>query len=510
MRYILGIDVGTSNVKAVLFDECGTEVCVSSRESKTINGAGNQVEQDMNIVWEKVKNCIKDVAENSGTEKESIIGIGVTGQGEGCWLIDKEGEPVQNAILWCDGRAVAEVGEITMEHPEIGELYHTITGTPPLLGNQMMLLKWMKEQRKETLDKAWKLIFCKDWIRFKMTGEVLTEITDSLTSLINVQTGEIAEELMEAMGIAEYKDYLSDPVRSDEVVGTILDSFADEVGLRRGLPVIAGALDTSATAVGLGAIHEKDVCVILGTTCASEIVLKKEDCAFGREATRYEKHPLGELYVELQPTLNGTPNIDWMLGNISTTKDFGEIDKIVDSVPVGCGGVVYHPYISVAGERAPFYHPYARASFFGISQVTTRNHLIRAVYEGISLSIRDCLQNVDKSGTIFLAGGGAKSPVWAQMIADVVGMKVMIPSGKELGAKGVALMIGVSQGLYRDYDEAVNKACTFKQVYEPNRVNTKKYDLLYELYRSVREHNQEIWDYRHQMNKMIRAIEEED
>ncbi|MDE7057415.1 MAG: carbohydrate kinase, partial [Lachnospiraceae bacterium] len=334
--------------------------------------------------------------------------------------------------------------------------------------------------------------------------------TDSLTSLVDVESGKIAVELMEALGIAKYRDYLSDPVRSDEVVGTLLDSFADEVGLQRGLPVIAGALDTSATAVGLGAIHEKDVCVILGTTCANEIVLRKEDCDFGAENSRFEKHPLGELYVELQPTLNGTPNIDWMLEHIAQTKDFQEIDKMVSKTPVGCGGVVYHPYISVAGERAPFYHPYARASFFGISQVTTREDLIRAVYEGISMSIRDCLQNVDKDATIYLAGGGAKSPVWAQMIADVLGLKVMIPAGRELGAKGVALMVGVRQGLYKDYEEAVKKACTFRQVYHPNLVNTRKYDLIYELYKKVRIHNQEIWDYRHQMNKKIKAISQEE
>ncbi len=510
MKYILGIDVGTSNVKAVLFDENGNEACVSSEESLTINGSGNQVEQDMDLVWEKVRHCIKSVMSSGVASKEDVIAAGVTGQGEGCWLIDKEGNPVQNAILWCDGRAVNEVKEITEDNPSVGKMYHTTTGTPPLLGNQMILLKWMKMNRREALDKADKLIFCKDFIRFKMTGEVKTEITDSLTSLVDVETGRIADDLMKAMDIYEYRDYLPDPVRSDEVVGTIKDSFADEAGLKRGTPVIAGALDTSATAVGLGAIHEKDVCVILGTTCASEIVMRKEDCDFGVANSRYEKHPLGELYVELQPTLNGTPNIDWMLENIALTKDFNEIDKIVDSVPVGCGGVVYHPYISVAGERAPFYHPYARASFFGISQVTTREYLIRAVYEGISLSIRDCLRNVDKSGTIYLAGGGAKSPVWAQMIADVVGMKVMIPAGKELGAKGVALMAGVSQGLYKDYEEAVKKACTFKQVYEPNLMNTKKYDLLYELYRRVRIHNQEIWDYRHQMNKKIQQIEEED
>ena len=509
MKYILGIDVGTSNVKAVLFDEYGQETVVASHESETINRPGNEVEQDMNAVWENVKVCVKKVAASEEARGNEIIGIGVTGQGEGCWLIDKDGNPVQNAILWCDGRAVEEVGAVTETHPEIGQYYHTTTGCPPLLGNQMMLLKWMKENRKETLDKAYKLVFCKDWVRFKMTGEIHTEITDSLTSLIDVQTGKIAEELMEKLDIADYRDYLPDPLRSDEIAATILDSFAEETGLPKGLPVIAGALDTSATAVGLGAIHEKDVCVILGTTCASEIVWKKEDCNFGAEGSRYEKHPLGDLYVSLQPTLNGTPNIDWMLETIVGSRDFRMIDDMMDSVPVGSGGVIYHPYISVAGERAPFYHPYARASFFGLNQNTRKEQLIRAVYEGVSLSVKDCLQDVDKSGKIFLAGGGAKSPVWAQMIADVIGMKVMIPTGKELGAKGVALMVGVSQGLYKDYEEAVQKACTFRQTYEPNPVNAKKYDLIYDLYKKIRISNQEHWNHRHELKLMFAALDEE-
>lgn len=509
MKYILGIDVGTSNVKAVLFDEYGSEVCVYSRESQALNGVTNRMEQDMDLIWEKVKFCVKGVVDEGMSTDDEVTAIGVTGQGEGCWLIDGEGNPVQNAILWCDGRAVEEVKAITQENPEIGKMYHETTGTPPLLGNQMILLKWMKNNHREIMDRAKHLVFCKDWIRFKMTGVIKTEITDSLTSLVDVKSGKIAVELMKALDIYEYRSCLSNPVQSDTVAGTILDSFANETGLKRGIPVIAGALDTSATAVGVGAIHEKDVCVILGTTCASEIVLKKEDCHFGAENSRYEKHPLADLYVELQPTLNGTPNIDWMLGNISLTNDFHEIDKIVEGIPVGCGGIVYHPYISVAGERAPFYHPYARASFFGISQVTTRAHLIRAVYEGISLSIRDCLHNVDKSGTIFLAGGGAKSPIWAQMIADVTGMKVMIPKGEEMGAKGVALMAGVSQRLYRDYEEATRKACTFRHVYHPKPESAKKYDFLYELYKKVRIHNQEIWSYRHQINKKIKAIEED-
>lgn len=154
MDYIMGIDVGTSNVKAVLFDEKGTEIQVASRVSETINDGGNNEEQDMTIVWEKVKACITELMDLKVVAAEDIKGIGVTGQGEGCWLIDKEGKPLQNAILWCDGRAVAEVHKITEEHPEIGKLYHRTTGTPPLLGNQMMLLRWMKSHRKDVLDKG--------------------------------------------------------------------------------------------------------------------------------------------------------------------------------------------------------------------------------------------------------------------------------------------------------------------------------------------------------------------
>ena len=506
MKYVLGIDVGTSNVKAVIFDAFGKELQIVSQESETFNGKGNTVEQDMTAVWERVKYCVKGVMAAGLVPKEDILGIGVCGQGEGCWLIDKEGNPVQNAILWCDGRAADLVNTINEKEPDLAKYYYETTGVQPLLGNQMVLLRWMKENRKEILDAADKLLFCKDWIRYKLTGNIGADLTDSMTSLLDVQTGQISDELLKKMGVYEYRDYLPTPHRPDEVAGCVRDELADELGLRRGTPVIYGALDTSATAVGLGAIHESEACVILGTTCACEINMKKEDCQFGAENTRYERHPVGELFVELQPTLNGTPNIDWMLENIAETTDFNEIDRLIESVPVGCGGVIYLPYISVAGERSPFFHPYARAEFFGISTPTTRNHLIRAIYEGLSFSVRDCLLHVDKSGTIFLAGGGAKSPVWAQMIADVMGMKVMIPSGQELGSKGVAMMVGVSQGLYKDYDEAVEKACSFTQIYEPDPVRAKKYDLIFELYLKLRRSNDELWNQRHALNKQLALI----
>ncbi len=508
MKTIIGIDVGTSSIKAVLFKENGEALCTARRESRLISNTHDQMELDMMEVWENVVSCLRELSGETPEGVRSVVAIGVTGQGEGFWGIDEQGEPVRNAILWCDGRAIEDVEAITKENPEIGDFYYKTTGTHPLPGNQMMILHWMAHREPEVLQKTKHVLFCKDWVRYKLTGHIETELTDALTSLVDVKTETISDELLNKLGLSEYRALLSDPVRSTQIAGNITKEAAELTGIPEGIPVIAGALDTSATAVGVGAVHEKDVCVILGTTCAGEIVLRKEDCDFGAPNSRFEKHPIGDLYVELQPALNGTPNIDWMLEVLSPTRDFNEIDRIVDAAPVGCGGVIYHPYLSVAGERSPFYHPYARASFFGISQVTKRGDLIRAVYEGLSLSIRDCLQNVDRDGVLYLAGGGAKSPVWAQMIADVVGMKVRIPNEKELGAKGVFIMTAVAMGIYPDYEEAVQATCTFREEHLPDPLRAQKYDMIYELYRKIRINNQEMWNERHLLNRRIREMNE--
>ena len=510
MRYLIGIDAGTSNVKAVLFDENGTECDSASRESTTYRTSGNCVEQDMLAVWHNVRDCLLEIAGRNKAICSSIAGIGVTGQGEGFWAIDRDGNPVGNAMLWQDGRAVEVVERITKTYPEIGRQYHTTTGTMPLTGNQMILAKWVQMERTAEMDRVYKVFFCKDWIRYCLTGEISADLTDSMTSLLDANTYKRADELLKVLGLTAYRDIFPEPVRSDSVAGYLKNSVAEEVGLPAGLPVIAGALDTSATMIGLGAIHPGSTCVILGTTCACEVIFNKEDCAFGEGSTRFEKHPISDLFVNLQPTNNGTPNIDWLLENISLTKNFNEIDAIMDQVPVGCGGVVYLPEIGLSGERAPFYHPYARAEFFGISRVTTRNELIRAVYEGISLSIRDCLEEIRNKSTVYLAGGGAKSPVWAQMIADVLNLPIKIPSGEEQGAKGAAMMAGVSCGIYRDYEEAVEKACSFRCEYQPDPVRAAKYDLLYGLFRTLREHNQDVWTLRHQINKQMKAMDKED
>lgn len=507
MKYILGIDVGTSSVKAVLFDEGGREVYSAGRASHTIR-QGNTAEQDMLAVWENVKSCIRSVAEEAADVRGDIVGIGITGQGEGCWLVDQNGQPLRNAILWCDGRAAEEVAAITRDAPEIARLYHETVGCTPLSGSAMMLLKWMSIHQPEILDRAFRMFNCKDWIRYRLTGVMAGEISDAFMSLIDAETDTVAEKLLEALGLSRYRRLIADPLPSDAVAGALTAEAAGELGLPAELPVIAGAVDTSATALGLGAVRAGDACVILGTTCASEIILTKEGCRFGEGNSRYEKHAVPGLYMNLQPTMNGTPNIDWALRTIARTEDYRQVDDILRRVPVGSGGVIYHPYIGSSGERAPFYHPYACASFMGLCQSTTGDALVRAVYEGLCLAIRDCLGDVSGGGTLYLAGGGAKSEVWPQILADAVGMTVAIPDGKEIGARGVALIAGVALGLYADYEEAVEKTRSYSRVYLPDPVRAGQYDLLYGLYREMRMQYTSIWDRRRAVMEAVAAAEQ--
>lgn len=494
MEYLIGIDAGTSKVKAVLFDLEGNEVKIESLDNEPLHLGEGRIEQDMNVLWEKVLLCIKNLF-NDGINPKDVIGIGVSGQGEGCWLIDENGNPVDNSILWCDGRATDLVNKITKNKDDERALFST-TGTMVLTGTAATLLRWTKENKKENLDKAKNLLFCKDWIRYKLTGRINLELSDTATSLMDIQERVISDDVLKRLDIYEYKYLLSKILKPYEIAGSITEEIANETGLRKETPVGAGAIDVVAATVGIGAINSGDICTILGTTCSSNIVMDK--ATPGKECTRFEVHALEDLYLNLQATMSGTPNIDWLLDNISQSKDFKTIEEGISKVNPGCDGVIYHPYIGTSGERAPFYNPNARASFFGITTSTTRNHLIRAIYEGIAFSIKDCLKEskVEEGGKIYLAGGGAKSDVWAQIIADCTNREVITSFGNEIAAKGSAILIGIALGKYSNFKDAINKVCKFKKIYYPNVKNSFIYEELYKLYKDIRLSNNNLWNKR--------------
>ena len=488
MKYLIGIDAGTTSVKAVLFDIAGNELKVVSLETVPTHTGEIYVEQDMNITWDKVKETLKEVIKDINAN--DVLGIGVTGQGEGCWLVDSNNQAISPASIWLDSRSHQEVNGI-QENKDLFTKIHQCTGSTPQPCNAMMQLLWHHKNSPEKLKNAKHLFFCKDWVKFNLTGVASLDPSDAGTSLLDGKTLTPAKEVFEALGLGQYIPLLPPIIPSGDIAGVITKEVAEATGLKQGTPVISGCIDVQACGIGIGAVNPQDAYMILGSTCVVNVVIDKYDVR--DNGSRTIPYALKNYWTELLPTLSGTPNIDWCRDHISLTKDFVELENSITKIPAGSGGVVYHPYL--AGERTPFYNADARASFMGINFGTTRSHLERAVYEGLAYSLQDCIKSYPIS-KVFLTGGGAKSGLWAQIIADVTNAEVIVKKGSEFGAKGVALLAGLATGCYKDIKDLERVTNNIEKSYSPNKENNEIYKNLMTVYLEAREAYTPVWQSR--------------
>lgn len=499
--YLIGIDAGTSVIKAVLFTREGQEVQAVAEKIPVISTAQHTAEQDMDLVWQAVKYAVKNLLIYAGIEPDWIVAIGVTGQGDGCWLIDEEGRPVRPAILWSDGRA-AEIINKWQEQGITKEAWK-INGAVLFPGTQAPILQWLQVHEPETLSKARWSLYCKDWIAFNLTGKVATDETDASRQFFDISRRCYSEHLVDIFGLKDYRHLLPEILPSNSIRGYLQPEPAREMGLTAGVPVVAGPFDVVACALGLGCVEERSAFTILGTCIFNGVTLGAP--FIGQEAGMNICHGLPERWLLGMPLMSGTPNLDWFIENLgykflrqaetSKVNIYSRLDELIARVPIGSGGIIYHPYISPAGERAPFVKTSARAQFIGLSLLNNTEHLLRAVYEGLAYAIRDCFNEVlDKIGEIRLCGGGARSQVWPQIIADVTGKPVSIAKGTEFGAKGAALNAGVAVGMYGSLLEATRKAVSFDRQYLPDGQSQEKYDALYNVYRLIRKTMFPVWD----------------
>lgn len=497
MKYVIGIDAGTTNVKSVLFDLEGNEIFTESVPNLPYYLPNNEIEQDMNVVWQNVLNSLILLMRRNKINKDEVIGIGVTGQGEGIWLVDEFGNPVQNAYLWNDGRAYKEVDYLLNKNPELNKKVLKTTGMTAFPGAQLILLMWMAKNQPEVLDQSQNMFFCKDWIRYNLTGEVYTDITDAGTSILDLNTNKPAKEVFKDLGLEKYLRLIPEIKKPHDIGGYLVKSVADIVGLNPNIPVVMGGIDLVNSMVGMGAVENKDIGIILGTTCGVQVVLEKDKTEFGD--SRYENHAGEGLSISMNPTMNGMPNIDWAVEEISINKEYAIIDDLIRNITPGCGGLIYHPYIGAAGERSPFTNVNAKASFFGINPETKRSDLIKAVYEGMIYSIKDCLLKASDDGEIFISGGGSKSSILPQLIADATGLVVRKSKGSELGAKGAAIMVLIALGHFKDYKEAKDKFCSKVDKIYPDKDKKYIYDRYFELYRNLRLAYDKLWNQRREI-----------
>ncbi len=503
--YLLGIDVGTSRIRAAVLDLSGRELGFAARASATDSPQPGWAQQDMAAVWEAAAAAIREALAGSGVSPAEVAAVGPSGQGDGAWLLDDDGRPLGAAPLWNDGRA-AELVERWQAEGRLSRLFRR-GGTVLWPGALAPVLAWMAEHEPARRARVATAFCCKDWIVFQLTGERGTDESDGSIPFMCMATRRLDAGQADLLGMGDALRLLP-PVRpSHAVAGQVTAAAAAATGLREGTPVVAGMIDVAANAIGVGAIRAGQTLTILGTTALNAAILGEpvlEPVDVGASVC----HAVPGHWLRVLGAMAGTPNLDWYLAAMGEAfaagaegkpgSVFAAMEAAVAAAPVGAGGLVYHPFLR--GERAPFMNPAARAGFQGIGADTSRAMLARAVYEGVGYAIRDCL---DHTGTrveeVMLAGGGARSAVWCQILADATGRTMRIPRGAEFGTLGAAIAAGVGVGLFAGYEDAVARCVRVERTYAPRPEAAARYDGLYALYRQLVADLASFWERRERL-----------
>ncbi|MFD1599572.1 FGGY-family carbohydrate kinase [Halobellus rarus] len=501
---LLAVDAGTSTIKTVAFDTDGTELAKATRETRTIRPAPGQVEQEMSTVWERTASTLREVraALPDGAEP---LGVSVTGQGDGLWAITEGGTPVRNAVLWSDSRAAG----VLEEWAESGRLDDIVAqcGSAPYPGMSLPLLAWLAREEPTAYDRVDTILSCKDWLKYKLTGERTLDHSEATVPYLDKSTERYAKEVFELVGLPEAEALLPRLAAPTEVVGTITERAADATGLESGLPVVSGTFDVPASAIGSGAAATGGTAVTLGTSLTHQVLVDGP-----QPETSGIQMSLGTegLWTYAIGSNAGTPSLEWAAETLAGDASVADLEDVAAPAPVGSSGVVYHPYLSASGERGPFVDPNARGQFLGLTPEHGTEEMVRAVYEGLSMAVRDCVEHLPAdTTTVTASGGGSRSDLWCQLLADCLDAPVVVPSSSEPGAKGAAVLLALSREAYPSLETAVEEMVTIDRRYEPRAERTEQYTELYEFFADVRSDIRPVWSRRAETYDRLRSVDPE-
>ncbi|MEU9626967.1 FGGY-family carbohydrate kinase [Streptomyces luteogriseus] len=431
----VGIDVGTSMVKAAAFDATGRELAVASRPVE-LSLRGGVVEQDMEEVYGAVVAVLGEV---TGRVPEPVELAGLTGQGDGVWLVDGEGRPVRPAASWMDGRAHGLVDRWLADGTF--EAVFRRTGNAMFPGCPGPLLAWLDRHEPKTLDAAKAALYCKDMVFQRLTGAgPATDVSDASMPFLDPRTRTYDHRVVELLGLAHRRGLLapvSDPVATAGAQGE---------GLPSGTRIANGPYDLPACALGAGVTSPGDGLLIVGTCLASLVATTELDLT-GEPAGLYISTDRPGYWLRAMPAMVGTAALDWVLSTTGVRHD--EVDGLLAGTPPGAHGVRVLPYFAPSGERAPFVEPRLRAELTGVCLESTRGDLVRATCEGIGYAARHCLEAAGLTGSLAVCGGGTRSSAWMRLLADVLGRPLRVMEG-EVGARGAVLAAAERYGVGLD------------------------------------------------------------
>lgn len=499
MAVFLGIDIGTSGTKTLAMREDGHILASATSEYRLMSPRPGWSEQDPADWWDAVIATVKKVLKDGKLKPDDVAGIGLTGQMHGSVFVDKQDNVIRHAILWNDQRTADECSDIENRVGGRSKLIEMVAN-PALTGFTAPKILWLQKNEPKSYAKTVQILLPKDYIRFKLTGEFATDASDaSGTLLLDVRNREWSKPLLEKLEIKS--SLLPKVFESEDITGTLSESAAKLLGLKKGVPVVGGAGDQAAGAVGNGIVKRGIISATMGTS--GVVFAHCDDVQIdptGRvhtfcHAVRGKWHVMGVV-------LSAGGSLQWYRDQLAETEvaaakkiktdPYDIITEQAAEAPPGCEGLFFLPYLT--GERTPHADPNARGCFIGLSLRHGRSAIIRSIMEGATYAMRDCLEVINEMHIpireIRLSGGGSHSEFWRQMQADVYGRRVSMINVSEGPAFGAALLAASGTGRYKSVVEAcaatVKVTSSTDPQAEAKRIYTKSYPLHAKLYRSLK------------------------
>ncbi|WP_172327902.1 FGGY-family carbohydrate kinase [Mangrovicoccus sp. HB161399] len=451
----LGLDIGTSVIKAALFGTDGREIAEAARRAALAPAPPGWSEVEAEDVWQAACAVLSELL--AGRDTSQLRGIGLTGVMVGAWLTGGDGAVLRRPILWNDARAQGLIDRKLREMPDLYPAVFSESGSVMQLGCTLPVLAWLAENEPETLARARHALPAKDYIRFRLTGEIATDESESAMAPGSARDRGFSAAQAERLGVGGLTGLLAPVRRGETLAGHVTRAAAKATGLPEGLPVAIGTGDTSACVLGAGCHAAGQAASVLGTTCLNGVLSDRP--LFEPEQGLLFIVP-GGLWMRTMVNVAGTTVLDWALATLCSElaqgpRPYEAMEALARSAPAHAGGLVFVPYLSASGVIAPRIEPGARAGFMGLAPQHGRPEMLRAVYEGIAHAIAHCFGDIALPlSEIRLSGGGARSAFWSQMIADATGTPVLVPEGSQFGAKGAALCLATAIGDFASVREA--------------------------------------------------------
>lgn len=484
MQYMIGIDASTTATKALLMDEAGDVCAVAAAEYSFDAPRPLWSEQDPDLWWDGAVEAVRGVLATSGIDPAAVAGVGLTGQMHGLVMLDAAGNPLRPAILWNDQRTGAQCDEI---RGRLGrEHLIQLTGNEALTGFTAPKILWVAENEPDVYARTRQILLPKDYLRYRLTGEYGTDKAGAAgTLLFDLKRRDWSPEMLDALDIPAA--WMPPTHEGPEITGRISAAAAAATGLLEGTPVVGGGGDQAAQAVGVGAVEEGIMALTLGT---SGVVFATVDQPFVEPDGRVHAfcHAVPGRWHLMGVMLSAAGSLRWYRDVLAPGVSFDELLEPAAFIPPGSEGLVFLPYLS--GERTPHPDPLARGAFVGLTVRHTKPHMTRAVLEGVAFGLRDGFELMKSAGLtdlrqIRVSGGGARSPLWRQIFADIFGRELVTVNTTEGAAYGAAILAGVGADVWPDVVTASRSVIRITGRTVPNPDAVAAYEPVYAAYRHL-------------------------